>query len=156
MIHPGQFRSEVIEPACQLCAGVGIPNTPYVRDLLMATAAQETLLGTWLRQIRGPALGVFEIEPASYATLMRRCNDRQLSLLVELGDEGSLTYNLLYSAVVCRIFYWQVPERLPVLTTKQTLWDYYKAHYNTLAGAATYSEFLHALSITDIKFASDQ
>jgi hypothetical protein len=32
-------------------------------QLLMGTAAQESHLGTYLKQINGPALGVFQMEP---------------------------------------------------------------------------------------------
>jgi hypothetical protein len=68
-INASDFRQFVIEPALMQLAPAGIPVTRTAADLLMATAANETDLGTWLNQKPGPALGVFQIEPASLASL---------------------------------------------------------------------------------------
>ena len=64
-VNATDFRQFVIEPALMQLAPAGIPVTRTAADLLMATAANETDLGTWLNQNPGPALGVFQIEPAS-------------------------------------------------------------------------------------------
>ncbi len=64
-VNASDFRKFVIDPALVQLAPAGIPITRTAADLLMATAANETDLGTWLNQNPGPALGVFQIEPAS-------------------------------------------------------------------------------------------
>jgi hypothetical protein len=49
-----------------------IPVTITAADLLMATAAVETALGTYLLQIKGPARGVFQVEPATLGSSLLR------------------------------------------------------------------------------------
>lgn len=147
------FRRWVIAPALAALAPAGIPVTKTAADLLMATAAQETALGTWLVQEDGPALGVFQIEPESLDDLELVLTPAQKAALATLGSAAplvdQLAGNLVLAAAVCRLFYWQVPEPLPP-DTVAGLWGYYKAHYNTLFGAATESEFLMALKLTDL------
>ena len=36
-------------------------------NLLLGTAAQESRFGTYIKQINGPACGVFQIEPLTYS-----------------------------------------------------------------------------------------
>lgn len=58
-----QFRSLIlrvltnVDPA--LCSDAAV-------NLLLGTAAQESEFGKYIRQIRGPALGVFQMEPATF------------------------------------------------------------------------------------------
>lgn len=152
-IAPGDFRRYVIQPALTALAPAGIPVTQTAADLLMATAAIESGLGTWLVQEDGPALGVFQIEPPSLDDLELMLTAAQKAALATLGSSAplvdQLAGNLVLAAAVCRLFYWQVPEALPP-DTKSGLWGYYKAHYNTALGAATESAFLMALKLTDL------
>lgn len=152
-IAAGDFRRYVIQPALAALAPAGVPVTKTAADLLMATAAQESALGTWLVQEDGPALGVFQIEPPSLDDLEMMLTPAQKAALATLGSAvpliDQLAGNLALAAAVCRLFYWHIPEPLPP-DTKSGLWGYYKAHYNTPLGAATESEFLMALKLTDL------
>jgi hypothetical protein len=116
-VNASDFRQFVIEPALMQLAPAGIPVTRTAADLLMATAANETDLGTWLNQNPGPALGVFQIEPASLASLMGRLSGPELSALKGIMTPqpiaAQLDSNLLLAAAICRLFYWQVPDPLP-------------------------------------------
>jgi hypothetical protein len=147
------FRQFVIEPALTQLAPAGIPVTQTAADLLMATAANETDLGTWLNQDPGPALGVFQIEPASLASLMARLSGPELTALNGIMTPQpiavQLDTNLLLAAAICRLFYWQMPAPLPP-DTVSGLWSYYKTYYNTDAGAATMDGFVSALKLTDL------
>jgi hypothetical protein len=119
----------------------------------MATAANETDLGTWLNQAPGPALGVFQIEPASLTSLVARLSVPQLTVLHGIMTPqriaSQIDSNLVLAAAVCRLFYWQVPAPLPP-DTVSGLWSYYKTYYNTDAGAATMDGFVSALKLTDL------
>ena len=46
-------------------------------NLLMGTAAQESHLGKYRKQIGGgPALGIFQMEPATFNDIVNNCKDR--------------------------------------------------------------------------------
>jgi hypothetical protein len=153
-INPSDFRQFVISPALAQLAPAGIAVTKTAADLLMATAANETDLGTWLNQDPGPALGVFQIEPASLASLMAGLSGPELAALngimtpQPIADQ--LDTNLVLAAAICRLFYWKVLAPLPT-DTVSGLWSYYKTYYNTYAGAATMDEFVSALKLTDLE-----
>jgi hypothetical protein len=152
-INAADFRRYVIDPALAALTPAGIPVAKTAADLLMATAANETDLGTWLNQAPGPALGVFQIEPASLKSLVARLSVAQMSALhgvmtpQPIADQ--LDGNLVLAAAICRLFYWQVPAPLPP-DTVSGLWSYYKTYYNTDAGAATMDGFVSALKLTDL------
>lgn len=152
-INASDFRQYVIDPALAQLGAAGIPVSKTAADLLMATAAVETDLGTWLNQAPGPALGVFQIEPASLATLLSRLTaDQQMALAGIMTPQpiiSQLDTNLVLAAAICRLFYWQVPAPLPP-DTVSGLWNYYKTYYNTAAGAATLDGFISALKLTDL------
>jgi hypothetical protein len=150
------FRSLVIDPALAALAPAGIPVTKTAADLLMATAAVETLLGTWLNQVNGPAIGVFQIEPNSLSDLILRLTASQASALVGISTpqpiSDQLDTNLALAAAICRLFYWQNPFVMPKSWTLDSLWQIYKSVYNTDAGSATLAGFTSALKLTDISF----
>lgn len=154
-IAAADFRGCVIVPALAALESAGIPRAQVAEDLLMATAAIESGLGTYLVQRGGPALGVFQIEPASLTSLLARLSSAQRAAIGWLkspqGYSAQMATNLLLAASVCRLFYWQVPAPLPPRTA-DGLWGYYKAHWNTPAGSATEAEFIAALKLTDIVF----
>lgn len=118
-------------------------------ELLMLTAAQESALGKYIRQITGPARGVFQIEPATHRDLW----DRVLRSKPELAQricrlcfgsearppwltlEAALWGNLLYGVCMARVFYLSKPGAIP--TSLQGQAEYWKKHYNTHLGKGT-------------------
>jgi hypothetical protein len=155
-IVASDFRQYIIDPALAALAPAGIPVTKTAADLLMATAANETDLGTWLNQNPGPALGVFQIEPASLSSLLVRLTTAQTAALVGISTPQPITAqldtNLVLAAAICRLFYWHNPFVMPQSWTLDTLWAVYKSVYNTSAGSATLDGFVSALKLTDISF----
>ena len=152
-IAAADFRQFIINPALAALAPAGIPVTKTAADLLMATAAMESDLGTWLSQVGGPALGVFQSEPASLLDLLNKLTLTQLSALVPIKTSQmpvvQIESNLVYAAAICRLFYWHNPMALPP-DTISGLWGMYKTVWNTDAGAATQEEFATALKLTDL------
>ena len=124
-------------------------SAPDAVDLLMLTAAQESHLGESIYQIGGgPALGIFQIEPATYRDL---CDNylryqKQLGYILSLykipglSDELNLVGNLLYQVLVARLLYWRHHEFIP--TTLEGRAALYKKYYNTPKGKATVEEAL--------------
>lgn len=56
----------------------------------------------------------------------------------------SLTYNLAYQVIMCRIHYLRVPDALPPAGDIKAMAAYWKRHYNTPAGAGTEQKFIDA------------
>jgi hypothetical protein len=117
-------------------------------SLLLGTAAQESALGKYIRQLgNGPALGFFQMEPATFrdiienflyykpilkAKVIEACNVKHL-------DADCLEYNLKVAIIFCRLHYLRVPEKLPY--SIQGMAAYWKKHYNTHLGKGTEKEF---------------
>lgn len=159
-INVHDFRAYILRPALDLAQSLaGVPHTPYIEDLLVATCAIETQMGVYLHQTgAGPALSIYQIEPASLEDLLKNFASakRYAPLLTavrvpaaESTDE--IMWNLRFATVCARLFYYRVKEPLPKETTFDTLWHYYKTHWNTELGAATTASFRASLKLTDIR-----
>ena len=58
-------------------------------NLLMGTCAQESHLGTYIRQISGSALGIMQVEPATYQDVSNRINrSNKMALLEAIGMDA--------------------------------------------------------------------
>jgi len=153
-----QFRAVVIKPALVSLARAGIPSTLVAADLLMATAAVESHLGTFLDQIEGPARSVFQIQPDTLADALQHARSDQRMAISEFASSvptpiiDQISGNLVLAAACARLIYWQVPDPLPP-HTPAGLWAYYKAFWNTPLGRTTETQFMAALGLTDIAFA---
>lgn len=117
-------------------------------NLLMGTAAQESRLGYYIKQIKGPALGVFQMEPATFDDIVKNYLTYKDSLFVRISTNSKIRYassdqlqfNLKLAICFARIHYLRVPEPLP--TTIEGYAAYWKKHYNTYLGAGTEEEFI--------------
>lgn len=158
-ITPSHFSHYIIEPALDWCLQLGaVPAPPFMDTLMLATAAIETGIGRWLHQVRGPALGVFQVEPATLDDLLtnyikpaKRFNRlMQAVSLPSAAPHDQIIFDLRYAAVITRLYYYRVKEPLPPETTFDTLWHYYKTYYNTAAGKADEGDFARALALANI------
>lgn len=154
-INAADFRTCVIEPALGFLAPAGVPISKTAADLLMATAAVETALGTWLTQVGGPARGVFQIEPTTLSSLLTSLAPAEHAAVALVKTvqpfAQQIDTNLLLAAALTRLLYWKAPAPLPP-DTEQGLWSYYKRWWNTPAGSTTEGQFIAALKLTDIVF----
>ena len=132
----------------RVLAGLRLETESAVR-LLLGTAAQESAMGKYIRQLGGgPALGIFQMEPATEKDiwanyLSYRSHISQLIYAVT-GRQGPapwLEWDLAYQIAMCRIHYLRVPEPLP----RADWWEmarYWKQHYNTPEGNGLEHEFV--------------
>lgn len=151
---PDQFLSMVVEPTLQLLdAKAAVPYTEVARNLVMGTIAQESLLGTYLVQQGGPALGVCQIQTATLTWLLGRLSAPEAAALASISTSESpaenVVSNLAYAVAVCRLYYWVSPTPLPP-NTVAGLFSVYKSVWNTPAGAATLEEFAEHWALTGI------
>ena len=145
MLDKRQFLDHVIRPATDWLYPE-IPKSVAAEQLLMGTALQESGL-MYLRQIGGgPALGLFQMEPATHNDIWSSFLDYRPKLQVLMGsfnsDVSALKTDLLYAACMARIHYWRRPEPLPAENDFPAQAAYWKDHYNTREGHGSVSQYL--------------
>jgi len=145
-----QFRELIIIPVLQK---LGMDSESAVQ-LVLGTAIQESRI-SYLKQMGdGPALGVFQMEPATHEDIWTNYLNYRPELVRVLSDllppefYGAMAHtamvgNLWYAAAMCRVHYYRVPESLPVAGDIPGQARYWKAHYNTVLGAGTTDEYEH-------------
>lgn len=160
MIDAGQLRLLVVRPAL-VDADVW---SPAAENLVMGTAAQESSL-VYLHQVGGgPALGLWQMEPATHhdiwtnylayqAPLATRILSASMLMTADSSPfevpDQALVFNLKYAALMCRAHYRRRPEPLPEANDVAALAAYWKLHYNTPAGAGTEDEFMRHYQLTE-------
>jgi len=146
MMHPGLLRG-TIKSTLEL---MGM-QSPAAVNLLLGTAAQESALGKYFEQLGdGPALGVFQMEPATetdnWTSFIVYRPELVKKIIAVTGVTGPDPYRLerdiFYQIVQARIRYWRVSEALPASDDVLGLARYWKRYYNTPAGAGTEQEFI--------------
>jgi len=168
MIDFRQFREFVVIPALQHLSSQ-IPYSEEAVDLLMMTAAHESIGGRYLRQVgmhgTNGAFGPYQMELATHDDIHLNFLDfrEELDSLVEVlptyhgnyrPDGVNLMTNFWYATVMARVHYYRVPEAIPVITLgpscdkkqQETLYlealsRYAKKYYNTKGGKATSTDY---------------
>ncbi len=147
MINHDQLREFIIKPALgdlQLYSNDAV-------ELLMFTCAVESKGGYYLKQIKGPALGIYQMEPKTYNDIwqnyIKNKPDIMLRLVhnfkcIAMPEEDRLVYDLRFATAMARLHYARVKEPLPSYDNIDDIWDYYKTYYNTLEGKADYGSSL--------------
>lgn len=151
MINKNQLRELIISVLSE-CPNQRL-NSPEAIDLLMLTAATESKLGTFIRQVRGPAEGIFQMEPATETDIFnnflkhnKALNEWPLIYTLtrsphQMSDATrDLVFNLAYQIAMARIHYWRVLAPLPKRSSPTYITDlaeYWKRHYNTPLGKGT-------------------
>jgi len=124
--------------------------SPDAEELLMATAAQESHLGQYRRQTGGgPALGIFQMEPATFNDIWLNYLAYHKNLEADLCALATtqpprpveMVTNDAFAILMARVHYLRAPGSLPAASDLEGLWAYYKAHWNTPLGAATHDQF---------------
>jgi hypothetical protein len=117
--------------------------SPAATNLLLGTAAQESRFGTYLKQIRGPAIGAFQVEPNTFNDLRAKYKDPRLYLreLVRYSA-ADMEWNLRLAIIMCRLKYRSIMKPLPDADDLPGLAGYWKKYYNTPLGAGTEAEFI--------------
>lgn len=144
MLLPAEFRSTVLGPAL---THLGL-QSPAAEALLLGTALAESGLRALCQQ-QGPALGLFQMEPATHHDI----HDNFLAYRPTLREgvmalaapspelERQLIGNLYYAAAMCRVHYRRVSAALPDPASPHEMALYWKAHYNTARGKGRTGHF---------------
>ena len=138
-----QLKYDVVEPA--LCA-IGMNSTAAL-NLVTGTALAESGAVFVKQENGGPALGLWQVEPATEID----CWDNFLGFNTALAAQvktllqpyntvaqrtAQLVANLGYGAAVCRLRYRRARPPLPAWNDAAGMAAYHKQIYNTALGAA--------------------
>jgi hypothetical protein len=122
--------------------------SPEAEELLILTAATESLGGHYLYQIKGPARGIFQMEPATENDILvnyvrYKSNLRSaLKQFINFNVDGTYTYridnplvtSLSYQILMARIHYLRDKFSIPEAEDVDALASYWKRVYNTYKG----------------------
>lgn len=147
-----QFKNLVVIPTLEHL-DPEIPFSDTAVDLLMMTVAHESSAARFLQQFNGPALGVFQMEPATEKDIFDNYLKYRAPLLNKVKalmseQDNQLVVNLGYAAAMARIHYFRDHKALPVNNPDshqlylEALGDYAKRVYNTAEGKATSARYV--------------
>ena len=154
-----QLHDYIIKPALEYMGDNY--NTVEARFLLLCTAAIESECGHYIKQVGGPALGVWQMEPDTYTDIhdnsdalrnmdfdnsIERLSDDVMWAL----DFNHLVCNPMYACAMARLKYSMDSKALPAYNGGTDLdldmfYRYYKRVYNTELGASTFDKWLSAI-----------
>jgi len=161
MFDPSQLCEYVIRPALHQ---VGL-HSKSAEQLLLGTCCVESALGTYVKQINGPALGIYQMEAAThwdcYANYLRYRPQlmEKIRKMVPSGDwnvdnncpeDSLLITDLRYATVMARIKYLRSPVPLPREDDWHECAVVWKSVYNTELGAGTELKFMDSLKVCGV------
>lgn len=136
-----EIRELVVRPALKLAGLWSLP----AETLVYATGMVESNY-LHLKQVGGPALSFWQLEPATHLDLKKYLNQHNTRALAErilsacfmsvLPSDEMLVGNMRYAALMCRLLYYRQPEELPKANDARGLAQYHKKYYNTYKGKA--------------------
>lgn len=138
-----QLRDQIIVPSLVMLEMLS--NSAV--NLLLGTAAQESHMGTYIKQITGPACGIYQVEPGTFFYCWSNTPlalKRRIMLFLNYSKEpvaSMMTYDLRLATIMCRLKYYSIKEKLPDNTPPE-LAVYWKKYYNTPLGKGTELEFV--------------
>lgn len=145
-----QVKEHIVIPTLKYLDPV-IPYSDAAVELLLMTAAHESSGCKYLHQVNGPALGIYQMEPSTEASLhrhflqyRRKLDAKVMGLIVkEDGVRIPLTVcNLSYATAMARVLYYSSPEALP--SGYSGMSRYAKQYWNTFKGKATEDDYFNA------------
>lgn len=155
------FVEHVIKPALDhldmATGGHGKMNTQAAINLILMIVAHESGKLTYSKQVRGPALGFTQMEPATFQWLIEWLGKTRphlleaLSLFVPVGgepvcgsDSNYMVISPQFAVAAARLNLIRFPEPLPQSDDLEGLARYAKKYWNTHAGKATEADYLNA------------
>lgn len=144
-----QLHDHIIKPTLKYMGGNY--DSKNARMLLLATAAIESHCGYYIKQVNGPALGIWQMEPATHHDVNLNCdalknNDfgKKIVYLIPMYNDfksGTLIDAPKYACAMARLKYSMDKEALPSHDEPYETYRYYKRVYNTRLGASTWEKF---------------
>lgn len=120
-------------------------------ELLMMVAAHESGGFMHRRQIGGPALGLWQMEPVAFKDLYSRYfllrPEIRAAVRAVLPAGSEMSFYLMesddrFACAMARAHFIKAPEPIPTAEDLYALAVYAKLHWNTMAGKATAEKYL--------------
>jgi len=115
-------------------------SSPGAVKLLLGTGAQESHLGTYMRQLKGPAVGMFQMEPDSFEWLQVKYAEKYPQLVGRGAPE--MEWDLKLAIIMARLRYRADIFDIPSSDDLPGIAAYWKRVYNTKYGKGTEAEFI--------------
>ena len=120
--------------------------------LLMETSAVESSRGYIVRQVGGPARGIFQMEPTTERCMRSWLKDNFPSVHDEVmafydrkkSPDWNRTHNVPYNVAMSTAYYWRrmgdsLAENITTLEDRAKVW---KTHYNTYLGKGSIAGYI--------------
>ncbi|MFW6002291.1 MAG: hypothetical protein ACOCQD_03040 [archaeon] len=118
---------------------------------LLFTSAAESDCGKYIRQVKGPAMGLFQIEPNSEKLVWKWVIENNENLFEALVNSSTgsifggddLIGNIKYQIILARAYYYSCPDALPNISDPidkdsiKRMARYWKKYWNTEKGKGT-------------------
>lgn len=158
-----QLHDYIIKPTLEYMGGNY--QSVEARFLLLCTAAIESDCGHFIKQVGGPALGIWQMEPATHTDIWANCdalNGEFGESIVDLGcvtaidGDQDLVRAPMYACAMARLKYSMTPKALPAYNGGTDLdldmfYRYYKTYYHGVdhngneLGKSTFSKWHSAI-----------
>lgn len=147
MINSQQLRDIIIAPVLDRLGHM----SRDAEELLFAIACHESRKGTYVKQVSGEALGIYQMEKETYFDQFDNflCFKPELKnkILRILGVHEEpradrLATDLELATIMCRIFFLRIPEPLPPADDINKIAIYWKKYYNTSLGKGNIEDFV--------------
>ena len=144
-----QITALVIVPTLKYLS----PEIPFSNSavkLLQMTLAHESNCGQYIAQLGGPALGIYQMEPATQYDIDSNYLEYREELQFRVDQTGhcvskiSPLLNPVYATAMARVHYYRDKEALPSANDLIGLANYAKRVWNTEEGKATARDYYAA------------
>lgn len=142
-----QLHSVILD-TLEFCGMICSDN---VVNMIIETACVESNCGEYIKQLKGPACSIFQIEPNTAKDIIQNFivkNRLRLQNFNRLYNsnltlEQNLCTNLMFAIFMCRCFYLRIKEPIP--STIELRAKYWKKYYNTEKGKGTVEKYIKAV-----------
>lgn len=140
--------NQLKEAIVKILQKLQLPINEDVVNLISEIACVESNCGDYIKQINGPACGIFQIEPNTakdiinnYLAYRTQYKNKVMSTYINsMTIEENLMYNLAFSVALCRVFFLRITESVP--NTVEGRAEYWKKYYNTVYGKGTVEDYI--------------
>jgi hypothetical protein len=147
MIDSDQLRNLIIKPSLE---PLGL-LTNDSEELLFAICCHESHKGSYVKQVNGCALGIYQMEPDTYYDIFDNFLKYKSNLksrvfnFLNIKNEpnaNELITNMKLATIMARIFFLRNPEKIPPYNNINEIANYWKKYYNTAAGKGDQDKFI--------------
>ena len=130
---------------------ISIPTNNNTVDLILETSAVESLRGIFVKQTKGPARGILQMEPVTEKYLQKWLKQYHPIIYSEVmsfynkskSKEWNRTHNVPYQIAMSTTYYWHRcgDDLISLIETRNNRAKVWKQFYNTYKGKGTIAEY---------------